>query len=159
VPSHQSVEHFAQALLSVVEPITGKGADAVSMARILTQLFEITALFEMKARPELLLLQKTMAAVEGVGRRIDPTLDMWDAARPIVERYIARELSPLGRAKDYAAEILAALRAIAKLAEREPAPAVVITPPAPSHGALWFILGVLVTAALGLGVRAWIVLG
>ena len=57
-------------------------ASEVSMGRLLTQLFEITALFDMRLRPELVLLQKTMVTVEGVARRIDPGHDIWAAAEP-----------------------------------------------------------------------------
>ena len=54
------------------------------MGRLLAQLFEITALFDMRLRPELVLLQKTMVTVEGVARRIDPDHDIWAAAEPVV---------------------------------------------------------------------------
>jgi ubiquinone biosynthesis protein len=90
---------FAQALRAVGEPIFGRSARDVSMSRLLTQLFEITALFEMRLRPELVLLQKTMVTVEGVARRIDPGMDIWAAAEPVVRRWITRELSPASRLK------------------------------------------------------------
>jgi len=159
VPADQSMALFAQALRSVGEPIVGAAADSVSMGRLLTQLFEITAVFQMRLRPELVLLQKTMVAVEGVARRLDPTLSMWDAARPVVQAYIARELSPLAKVRDYAEDILAALRAIAKLAQQEPQPPVIVTPPAKSHPFAWFVLGALVAAAGALLARAFTVLG
>ena len=69
------------------------------MGRLLTQLFEVTALFDMHLRPELVLLQKTMVTVEGVARRIDPDLDIWTAAEPVVQRWILRELSPVTRGR------------------------------------------------------------
>ena len=78
--AHHSVELFAQALRTVGEPVMGQPADKVSMGRLLAQLFEITALFDMRLRPELVLLQKTMVTVEGVARRIDPEHDLWAAA-------------------------------------------------------------------------------
>ncbi|MGF1461662.1 MAG: 2-polyprenylphenol 6-hydroxylase [Maricaulaceae bacterium] len=96
VPSHFEVDDFAQALRAVGEPIFGKTADQVAMSRLLTQLFDVTALFDMRMRPELVLLQKTMVQVEGVARRLDPQGDIWSAARPVVERWIARELGPEG---------------------------------------------------------------
>ncbi len=141
VPKEQSLELFAQALRSVGEPVIGRAADTISMGRLLTQLFEITALFDMHLRPELVLLQKTMVAVEGVARRLHPDLDLWAAARPIVERYIARELSPIAKARGYLDEIVAAARAIVRLAEREPAPVVIAGPPRRGERALWFAMG------------------
>ena len=97
VPAHHDPAAFAQALRAVGEPIFGRQAQEVSMGRLLTQLFDITALFDMRLRPELVLLQKTMVTVEGVGRRIDPHLDIWAAAEPVVRRWISRELSPARR--------------------------------------------------------------
>ena len=68
VPANHSMDDFAQALRSVGEPIFGKDATDVSMARVLLQLFDITRQFGMHLRPELILLQKTMVQVEGVAR-------------------------------------------------------------------------------------------
>jgi ubiquinone biosynthesis protein len=77
-------------------------AGYVSMAKLLTLLFEVTALFEMKTRPELLLLQKTMVVVEGVARTLDPHLDMWTVSAPVVRDWIERNLGPAGRIEDAA---------------------------------------------------------
>jgi ubiquinone biosynthesis protein len=117
VPARHPVEAFAQALRAVGEPIFGRSARQVSMGRLLGQLFEITALFDMNLRPELVLLQKTMASVEGVARRIDPDHDIWEAARPVVERWVARELSPAATAKRLAARVSKALDGAARLLE------------------------------------------
>ncbi|MDB5480191.1 MAG: 2-polyprenylphenol 6-hydroxylase [Caulobacteraceae bacterium] len=100
VPAGHNRAAFAQALRAVGEPIFGRTAADVSMNRLLTQLFEITGLFDMRLRPELVLLQKTMVTVEGVARRVDPGLDIWRAAEPVVRRWIGRELSPVNRLKD-----------------------------------------------------------
>ncbi len=67
------------------------------MAKLLTLLFEVTGLFDMRTRPELLLLQKTMVVVEGVARSLDPQLDMWKTAEPVVREWIERNLGPAGR--------------------------------------------------------------
>jgi len=72
------------------------------MAKLLTLLFEITGLFDMKTRPELLLLQKTMVVVEGVARSFDPNLDMWATAEPVVREWVERHLGPIGRMEDVA---------------------------------------------------------
>ena len=79
VPANQDVAAFAQALRAIGEPIMGRPAAEISMARLLTQLFEVTDLFQMRMRPELLLLQKTMVVVEGVGRSL--ALRLWGVLR------------------------------------------------------------------------------
>jgi ubiquinone biosynthesis protein len=67
------------------------------MARLLTLLLEVTGLFDMRTRPELILLQKTMVVVEGVARGFDPKLDIWKTADPVVREWIERNLGPVGR--------------------------------------------------------------
>jgi ubiquinone biosynthesis protein len=103
VPSHHSITSFAQAIRAIGEPIHNRTAEEISMARLFMLLFEITGLFEMRTRPELLLLQKTMVVVEGVARSLDPKLDMWAVAEPVVREWIERHLGPAGRVK-HAAE-------------------------------------------------------
>jgi ubiquinone biosynthesis protein len=108
---------------------------------VLTQLFEITALFDMRLQPQLVLLQKTMMTVEGVARKIDPDHDIWAAADPVVRRWMLRELSPAARARRYAEEGLAAVRAIVRLADNAAAPAKVTVEDERHNQALWFALG------------------
>ncbi len=105
VPTHHAVEDFAQAIRAIGEPIHDRPADEISMAKLLTLLFEVTALFDMRTRPELLLLQKTMVVVEGVARALDPKLDMWATAEPVVRDWIERHLGPVGRIEDAATEL------------------------------------------------------
>ena len=100
VPAHHSVEDFAQAIRAIGEPIHSRTADQISMAKLLTLLFEITALFDMKTRTELVMLQKTMVVVEGVARALDPKLNMWTTAEPVVREWIERNLGPVGRLED-----------------------------------------------------------
>lgn len=100
VPPHHSVESFAQAIRAIGEPIHNRTAEDISMAKLLMLLFEVTGLFDMRTRPELLLLQKTMVVVEGVARSLDPKLDMWTTADPVVREWIARNLGPVGRLED-----------------------------------------------------------
>ncbi len=97
VPAHHSVENFAQAIRAIGEPIHNRAADEISMAKLLTLLLEVTGLFDMQTRPELILLQKTMVVVEGVARGFDPKLDIWHTADPVVREWIERNLGPLGR--------------------------------------------------------------
>jgi ubiquinone biosynthesis protein len=121
VPAHQSVAAFAQSLRAIGEPIMGRPAEEISMARLLTQLFENTEVFEMKMRPELLLLQKTMVVVEGVARSLDPKLNIWIAAEPIVRDWLADQLGPRARLKDMAenaSALATALKQAPQLIER-----------------------------------------
>lgn len=144
VPRHHSVAAFAQALRAVGEPVFGQKANAVAMSRVLTQLFEITALYDMHLRPELVLLQKTMMTVEGVARRIDPEHDIWAASEPVVRRWIARELSPVSRVKQFAQDAETALRNIARMTQ----PVEVVSAEASKrNGLLWFALGALASGA------------
>jgi len=102
VPPRHSVESFAQAIRAIGEPIHNRPASEISMAKLLTLLFEITGLFDMRTRPELLLLQKTMVVVEGVARSLDRDLDMWATAEPVVREWVERHLGPAGRIEDAA---------------------------------------------------------
>jgi ubiquinone biosynthesis protein len=97
VPRHHSVASFAQAIRAIGEPIHNRTAEEISMAKLLMLLFEVTGLFDMRTRPELILLQKTMVVVEGVARALDPKLDMWTVAEPVVREWIERHLGPAGR--------------------------------------------------------------
>ncbi len=97
VPGHHSVENFAQAIRAIGEPIHNRTAEEISMAKLLTLLLEVTGLFDMQTRPELILLQKTMVVVEGVARVFDPKLDIWKVADPVVREWIERNLGPIGR--------------------------------------------------------------
>ena len=75
------------------------------MSKVLQQLFDVTDVFDMHLRPELVLLQRTMVVVEGVARIIDPAINLWETAEPVVKTYIAQRVGPraiLGQAKDNA---------------------------------------------------------
>jgi ubiquinone biosynthesis protein len=145
VPAHQDRAVFAQALRAVGEPVIGRPTGELSMGRLLTQLFETTARFEMRLRPELVLLQKTMVTVEGVARRIHPDHDIWAAADPVVRRWIARELGPAAKARDLIGDATRALQALARMAEAPPTRAVVIEPGKTPSRLTWFATGVAVT--------------
>ena len=97
VPPRHSIASFAQAIRAIGEPIHNRTAEDISMARLLALLFEVTGLFDMRTRPELLLLQKTMVVVEGVARTLDPKLDMWRTAEPVVGEWMERHLGVAGK--------------------------------------------------------------
>ncbi len=105
VPADRDIEAFAQSLRSVGEPIFGQDATRISMARLLAHLFEVTERFGMETRTELILLQRTMVVVEGVARSLNPAMNMWETARPVVTDYIAANLGPKAVARDLAATV------------------------------------------------------
>ena len=94
VPATQSEDQFAQAARAIAEPIFGLPLKEISLARLLSQLFQITQHFEMEVQPQLLLLQKTMLVAEGVGRQLYPEANMWQLARPLIEEWMQEELTP-----------------------------------------------------------------
>jgi ubiquinone biosynthesis protein len=117
VPTRHKVEDFAQALRAIGEPILGLPAEQISMARLLTQLFEVTEQFDMQTQPQLLLLQKTMVVVEGVARTLNPNLNMWLTAEPVVKDWLTRKLGPLGKLEEMGSSGRALLNAGLKLPE------------------------------------------
>jgi len=99
VPPRRSVDAFTQACRSIGEPILGRPLQEISIARLLAQLFEITEQFEMETQPQLLLLQKTMVVIEGVGRRLDPEINIWTLARPLIEGWMRDNRGPEASAR------------------------------------------------------------
>ena len=112
VPQSHAVTGFAQAIRAIGEPIHGQPAETISMAKLLTLLFEVTELFDMEARPELILLQKTMVVVEGVCRKLDPAFNMWQVSEPVVGQWVRRNVGPAGKFEE-AAQGLKSLSALA----------------------------------------------
>ena len=100
VPADQDVDEFARALRAVGEPIFGMDASHISMAHLLSYLFEVTERFGMETRTELILLQRTMVVVEGVARTLHSKVDIWEDARPIVEDYIKESMGPKALLRD-----------------------------------------------------------
>ncbi len=100
VPRDQDVDAFARALRAVGEPIFGMDASHISMGSLLSYLFEVTERFGMETRTELILLQRTMVVVEGVARSLDPQINIWQVARPVVEDYIRGEVGPRAALRD-----------------------------------------------------------
>jgi len=117
VPAHKNRDDFAQALRAIGEPISGQDADNISMARLLAQLFEVTGQFDMETQPQLLLLQKTMVVVEGVARNLDPQLNIWQAAEPIVSQWLKDELGPEAVLQQAVSGAQKAARSLSKLPE------------------------------------------
>ncbi|MDB4213376.1 2-polyprenylphenol 6-hydroxylase [Octadecabacter sp.] len=117
VPANRDVDEFARALRAVGEPIFGMNAEQISMARLLSYLFEVTERFGMETRTELILLQRTMVVVEGVARTFDHQMNIWDAAKPVVEDYIKDSIGPKAALQDLAKTA----RVLARFGPRLPA--------------------------------------
>ena len=116
VPQDQDVDEFARALRAVGEPIFGMDASNISMGRLLSYLFEVTERFGMETRTELILLQRTMVVVEGVARSLNPQINIWEVARPIVEGYIKSNLGPAAVLND----LTTTLKVLARFGPRLP---------------------------------------
>lgn len=102
VPADKDVDEFARALRAVGEPIFGMDATKISMGRLLAYLFEVTERFGMETRTELILLQRTMVVVEGVARSLNPQINIWEVASPIVSNYISQSIGPKATLTDLA---------------------------------------------------------
>ncbi len=100
VPADRDVDEFARALRAVGEPIFGMDASKISMGKLLSYLFEVTERFGMETRTELILLQRTMVVVEGVARSLNPQINIWQVARPVVEDYIRKNIGPQAALRD-----------------------------------------------------------
>ncbi len=117
VPPDRDIDEFARALRAVGEPIFGMDASRISMARLLAYLFEVTERFGMETRTELILLQRTMVVVEGVARSLDPHINIWEVAKPIVESYIKETIGPKAILRD----LVKTARVLARFGPRMPA--------------------------------------
>ena len=107
-----------QACRAIAEPIRGRPLAEISLGRLLGQLFEVTETFAMETQPQLLLLQKTMVVAEGVGRALNPSLNMWQLAQPLIERWIAENLGPQAQIRAAVEDGLEVARRLPHLLER-----------------------------------------
>jgi ubiquinone biosynthesis protein len=112
VPAHHSVDEFATALRAAGEPIRGLPVKDISVGRMLESLFSITRDFDMPTQPHLLLLQKSIVMNEGVASKLDPDINMWEAAEPFLHEWMRSELGPEAY---YADRIVETVRAIKKI--------------------------------------------
>ena len=99
LPAGQPRDVFAQALRSVSEPIFDRPLQDISFARLLARLLQLTESFDIPAQPQLLLLQKNMMMTEGISRRLDPDLNIWTLAEPLIEAWMIENRGPQARAR------------------------------------------------------------
>jgi ubiquinone biosynthesis protein len=117
LPQSHALDVFAQALRSVCEPIAGRPLNEISFARLLAQLLRLTESFELPVQPQLLLLQKNMLMAEGVSRRLDPSLNIWTLAQPLIGAWMRENRGPEARLRETADDILRGLRQLPTLAD------------------------------------------
>ncbi len=94
IPHNTNIEYFAQSCRAIAEPIIGLSINDISIGNLLAQLFKVTEEYGMETQPQLLLLQKTMVMVEGIGQTLDPNINMWQLAEPWIKKWAAKNLSP-----------------------------------------------------------------
>jgi len=91
VPSGTRVEEFEAAIRTVCEPIFQRPFSEISFANLLMRLFQTASRFQMEVQPQLVLLQKTLVNIEGVGRELYPDLDLWVTAKPFMDRWVSAQ--------------------------------------------------------------------
>ncbi len=94
VPNTTRVEEFEAAIRTVCEPIFQKPLREISFGHFLLRLFQVARQFDMEVQPQLVLLQKTLLAIEGLGRELYPDLDLWETAKPFIERWMRERIGP-----------------------------------------------------------------
>jgi len=112
VPPHQSLDLFTQACRAIGEPLRDRPLNEISVGRLLAQLLATTERFEMEVQPQLLLLQKSMLTAEGVGRTLNPDVNMWELARPLIEAWMRENRGPEAMLID---DLRAGLHAVRRL--------------------------------------------
>ncbi|PYC21917.1 ubiquinone biosynthesis regulatory protein kinase UbiB [Aquipseudomonas alcaligenes] len=95
VPAETKVNEFEAAIRTVCEPIFEKPLKDISFGQLLLRLFQTARRFNMEVQPQLVLLQKTLLNIEGLGRQLYPDLDLWSTAQPFLERWMRERVSPL----------------------------------------------------------------
>jgi len=135
LPEHADLDGFRLAVRAIGEPIMDRPLAEISFGRLLGQILGVAERFEMRALPELLLLQKTMVVAEGVGRGLNPNVNMWQIAQPLVADWMVRNLGPAARLQAAAGDWLEATARLPELVARAdralagPAPTATVAPP------------------------------
>ena len=117
LPQRQALDIFAQALRSVCEPIAGRPLNEISFARLLAQLLRLTESFDLPVQPQLLLLQKNMLMAEGVSRSLEPSLNIWTLAQPLIDAWMRENRGPEARVRETVDDLLHTFRRLPTLAD------------------------------------------
>lgn len=105
VPSKTNVDDFEEAIKQVCDPIFAKKISEISFGNVLFDLFNTARKFEMPVQPQLVLLQKTLLNIEGLGRQLYDDLDLWDTAKPFLEKWMSEQLGPKAMLKTFKKEL------------------------------------------------------
>ena len=167
VASDTSVNEFTTAIRSVCEPVFQRPLNEISMGYMMIQLFDTARRFNMEVQPSLVLLQKTLLNIEGLGRQLYPQLDLWASAQPFLERWVRQRYSPKGlykQLKNHAPDWLEQLPQVPPMifkalenAQRD-TPAPLPSEPRPNSRRRWVgILGVglLLVGLIGIDPPLW----
>ncbi len=118
VPAGTRIDELESAVRTVCEPIFNKPLKDISFAQVLLRLFETARRFDMQVQPQLILLQKTLFNIEGLGRQLYPELDLWQTAQPYLRRWMRERMSPrtvLRRARAQLPDFLVALQQLPQI--------------------------------------------
>jgi ubiquinone biosynthesis protein len=121
VPPDTRIDELESAVRTVCEPIFNKPLSEISFGLVLLRLFEIARRFRMEVQPQLILLQKTLLNIEGLGRQLYPELDLWQTAQPILRQWMKEHLSPLAVLRSWrqqAPDVLEALKGAPAVLQR-----------------------------------------
>ena len=121
VPPDTRVDELESAVRTVCEPIFNKPLSEISFGQVLLRLFETARRFRMEVQPQLILLQKTLLNIEGLGRQLYPELDLWETAQPILRQWMKEHLSPLAVLRSWrqqAPDVLEALKGAPAVLQR-----------------------------------------
>jgi ubiquinone biosynthesis protein len=118
VPRGTRVDELESAVRTVCEPIFNKPLKDISFAQVLLRLFETARRFDMQVQPQLILLQKTLFNIEGLGRQLYPELDLWQTAQPYLRKWMRQRISPramLRRVRAQLPDVLLALQQVPQI--------------------------------------------
>ena len=101
MPNNVRIDELEAAARSVCEPYFTRPLSQISLAEVLIKLFRVAQRYELTLQPQLILLQKTLLSIEGIGRLLDPKLDIWAVARPVLERILVERYSPQRLAREF----------------------------------------------------------
>jgi ubiquinone biosynthesis protein len=120
VPRGTRVDELESAVRTVCEPIFNKPLKEISFAQVLLRLFETARRFDMQVQPQLILLQKTLFNIEGLGRQLYPELDLWQTAQPYLRKWRRERMSPravLRQVRAQLPDVLVALQQVPQIFE------------------------------------------
>jgi ubiquinone biosynthesis protein len=115
VPPDTRIDEFEAAIRSVCEPVFDRPLHEISFGKVLLRLFQTSRRFNVEIQPQLVMLQKTLLNVEGLGRQLDPNLDLWKTARPFVERWVSEQIGWRAALRSLADEAPAWARSLPQL--------------------------------------------